>query len=158
MQTLTAGYDGLVEQMPEGVPLANAAGVHDASTSESRRRARDRLAARHRAAVHDQERGRWAPSVHTSLADRRVLVIGTGGVGTAIARRLEPFEVSITRVASSARLDHLSDRFGPVTGSTSLPALLPRHDVAVLACPLTPATEGLWGAKRSPPCPTARCW
>ena len=53
--------------------------------------------------------------------------------------------MSLTRVASSARLDHLSDRFGPVHGVDELPALLPRHDVVVLACPLTPATQGLMG-------------
>ena len=145
VQTLTAGYDGLVEQMPTGVALANAAGVHDASTSELALGLTIASLRGIDAAVHDQERGRWAPSVHTSLADRRVLVVGTGGVGTAIARRLEPFEVSITRVASSARLDHLSDRFGPVHGVDELVALLPDHDVVVLACPLTPATRGLMG-------------
>ena len=94
------------------MPLANAVGVHDASTAELALGLAIASLRGIDAAVHDQERGRWAPSVHTSLADRRVLVVGTGGVGTAIARRLEPFEVAITRVASSARLDHLSDRFG----------------------------------------------
>src|SRR5690242_19435583 len=76
VQALTAGYDGLPDQMHPGVPLANAAGVHDASTAElavglalAALRGID-------TAVHDQARGRWAPSEHVSLADRRVLVVG----------------------------------------------------------------------------------
>ena len=34
VQTQTAGVDGIVEQMPEGVLLANARGVHDDATAE----------------------------------------------------------------------------------------------------------------------------
>lgn len=147
VQTLTAGYDGLVERMPPGVPLANAAGVHDASTAElavglaiaSLRGLDD--------AAREQERGRWAPRVRTSLADRRVLVLGAGGVGTAIAARLEPFEVELTRVASRARDDEHSARFGPVHGVDELDALLPGTEVLVLACPLTDATRGLVDAR-----------
>jgi phosphoglycerate dehydrogenase-like enzyme len=143
VQTLTAGYDDLVDRMPPGVPLSNAAGVHDASTAElavglaiASLRGLD-------VAAREQERGRWAPQVRTSLADRRVLVLGAGGVGTAIAARLEPFEVELTRVASRARDDEHSARFGPVHGVDELPELLPGTEVLVLACPLTDATRGL---------------
>src|SRR6478672_10130653 len=34
VQLLTAGYEGVPEVLPPGVALANAAGVHDASTAE----------------------------------------------------------------------------------------------------------------------------
>lgn len=145
VQTLTAGYEGLPEQMPPGPALANAVGVHDASTSELAVGLAIAALRGIDTAVHDLERGRWAPTVHLSLADRRVLVVGVGGVGTAIARRLEPFEVSTTRVGSTAREDELSDRFGPVHGTDELVDLLPQHDVVVLACPLTDATRGLFG-------------
>jgi phosphoglycerate dehydrogenase-like enzyme len=147
VQTLTAGYDGIAEQLPPGVPLANAVGVHDASTAELAVGLALAALRGIGTAVRDQERARWAPTVHTSLADRRVLVLGAGGVGTAVAKRLEPFEVVVTRVATSARVDHLSNRFGPVRGVDELPDLLPRHDVVVLACPLTEATRGLLGRR-----------
>lgn len=145
VQTLTAGFDGLAEQMPAGPALANAVGVHDASTSELAVGLAIAALRGIDTAVHDLERGRWAPTVRTSLADRRVLVVGVGGVGSAIARRLEPFEVSITRVASRAREDDLAARFGPVHAADELADLLPHHDVVVLACPLTEATRGLFG-------------
>jgi phosphoglycerate dehydrogenase-like enzyme len=52
-----------------------------------------------------------------------------------LARRLEPFEVSLTFVARTAR--------DGVHGVDELPSLLPAHDVVVVIVPLTPATTGL---------------
>lgn len=54
-----------------------------------------------------------------TLADSRVLVLGVGEIGSAVADRLHPFEVELTRVASRARTDEL-------------PALLPTTDVRCL--------------------------
>lgn len=143
VQTMTAGYEGIADRLPPWVSLANAAGVHDASTSEL---AVGLVLASQRgidSAARDLGARRWNARVRSSLADRRVLVVGAGGVGKAVANRLEPFEVSITRVASRARVDDLADRFGVVHGVDELPGLLPHHDVVVLACPLTDATRGL---------------
>ena len=49
--------------------------------------------------VRAQDERRWAPVFAESLADRRVLLLGYGGVGKAIAARLAPFEVELTAVA-----------------------------------------------------------
>jgi phosphoglycerate dehydrogenase-like enzyme len=139
VQTLTTGYDGVPQHVPDGVGLATAAGVHDASTGEL---AVALLLATLRGiddAVRDAEAGRWRHLTRRSLADSRVLVLGTGGIGRAVAERLLPFEVTLTRVASTARTDDL----GPVHGTDELPALLPEHDVVVLAVPLSPATHHL---------------
>jgi phosphoglycerate dehydrogenase-like enzyme len=139
VQSLSAGYDNLVGKLPEGVPFANGGGIHDASTSElavglvlaSLRGLDD--------ALRDQEQARWRPRQHVGLADRRVLVLGTGGIGRAIAARLRPFEVDLVRVASSAR----TDEEGVVHGADELPALLPEVDVVVVALPLSGSTRGL---------------
>jgi phosphoglycerate dehydrogenase-like enzyme len=139
VQTLTAGYETVEPAVPEGVTLATAAGVHDASTAE--------LAVGLAVAtlrgfpdfVRNAERGVWASGTRPALADRRVLLVGTGGVGSAIAARLAPFEVEVTRVGTRARDD---DR-GHVHASEELTELLPRHEVVVLACPLTDATRGM---------------
>lgn len=146
LQTLTAGFDGLSEHVRPGMTLSNAGGVHDASTGEIALALT--LAAQRRIpeAVRAAATGEWGFQFHNSLADRRVLVIGTGGVGLAICRRLEPFEVDITRVASTARRDDLSDRFGDVHGIDELPRLLPEHDVVIVAVPLNDRTRGLIGA------------
>jgi phosphoglycerate dehydrogenase-like enzyme len=139
VQTLTAGFDQVLPQLPPGVTLCNAAGVHDASTAE--------LAVGLTIAAlrgigdfaRAQDGGRWLSGTRTALADRSVLLVGVGSVGTAIVRRLEPFEVRITRVAGHARVDQA----GQVHGSDELAWLLPHHDVVVLACPLTASTRGM---------------
>jgi phosphoglycerate dehydrogenase-like enzyme len=135
VQTLTAGYEDVLPYLPDGVALANAAGVHDASTAEL---AVGLMIAALRglpAHVRSQAAGRWQPSFGRSLADRRVLLIGFGGVGQAVQRRLQGFEVEVTPVASRAR--------DGVRGIDELAELLPEHDVVVLTVPLTDATRGL---------------
>ncbi len=139
VQLLSAGYETVAPLLPPGVRLANAAGVHDSSTAE--------LAVGLTIAAlrgigdfaRAQTDGTWLYGFRPALADRRVLLIGAGNVGEAIAARLAPFEVSITRVASRAR----TGPAGPVHGVDELPALLPGHEVVVLACPLTDSTRGL---------------
>ena len=143
VQLQSAGYEQFVARLPEGVTLCNAAGVHDASTAE--------LALTLTLAsirdipefVGSQLQGRWEPlRLRASLADRRVLVVGYGRIGRAIARRFAPFEVTLTAVASRAREgDELVPR---VHGIDELPDLLPDHDVVVVIVPLTAATRRLF--------------
>ncbi len=79
--------------------------------------------------------------VWPALADSRVLVLGYGQIGRAITRRLLPFEVSVTAVASRAREgDELVDR---VHGIDELADLVGSHDVVVVIVPLTESTRGL---------------
>lgn len=139
LQTLSAGYESVLPHLPEGVTLCNARGVHDASTAElavaltlGGLRGLGEYA-------RAQPEGRWLSGTRTSLADRSVLLVGAGSVGEAVARRLEPFEVSLTRVASTAR----DTAVGRVHGVDELPALLPEHDVVIVVVPLTEATRGL---------------
>lgn len=142
VQMLTAGYDHVVPHLPDGVRLANAGGVHDASTAEltltlilaSLRGIPEFVAA--------QGGSTWLPTRQwPALADRHVLVVGYGNVGRAIVSRLLPFEVDVTVVASRARAG--DDLVDAVHGIDELPALLPAADVVVLITPLTPATTGL---------------
>lgn len=143
VQTLSAGYDDVLRHLPEGVTLCTAGGVHDASTAEL---AVGLMLASLRGldtAVRRGLDGLWRSGPHLSLADRRVLVVGaTGGIGSALVARLDAFEVAITRVASRPR----DDLRGRVHGVADLSRLLPHHDIVVLACPLTPATRGLFDA------------
>lgn len=142
VQLLTAGYDNVAGAVPAGVALANAAGVHDASTAELA----VTLALASLRGVPDfvraQDRGSWEfQETLPSLADRRVLVVGYGSIGRAIARRMLAFETTVTAVASRARGgDELVER---VHGIDELPDLLPVHDVVVVVVPLTESTRGL---------------
>lgn len=139
VQVQSIGYDGLEDLLPEGVVLANAATVHEASTAEltvalilaSQRGIPD--------FVRAERTGEWLQSQRPSLADRRVLLIGYGGVGAAIEARLLPFEVEVTRVASTAR----EDERGTIHGIDELPELLPQAEIVIVVVPLTDGTRGL---------------
>lgn len=139
VQVQSIGYDGLADLLPAGITLANAATVHEASTAEltvglilaSQRGIPD--------FVRAERTGEWLQSQRPSLADRRVLLIGYGGVGAAIEARLQPFEVELTRVASSAR----EDERGRIHGIDELPELLPHAEIVIVVVPLTDGTRGL---------------
>jgi phosphoglycerate dehydrogenase-like enzyme len=135
VQTLTAGYEHVLPHLPDGVRLYNAGGVHDASTAEL---ALTLILAALRGVpefVRAQERGEWRHERHDALADKRVLIVGYGGVGIAVDQRLAGFEVTVRRVAQRAREG--------VAAVRDLPQLLPEADVVVLAVPLTDSTRGL---------------
>ncbi|MEU0739391.1 2-hydroxyacid dehydrogenase [Streptomyces sp. NPDC006134] len=143
VQTLSAGIDHVepgLKDLPDGVRLCNARGVHEASTAEL---ALALILASLRGIpdfVRAQGRGEWLGGFRPALADRTVLIVGYGSIGAAIEDRLAPFEVArVARVARSAR----TTERGPVHPLTDLPALLPEADVVVLSTPLTETTRGL---------------
>ena len=142
VQLLTAGYDNVTPHLPRGVTLCSGGGIHDASTAEL---ALTLILASIRGIpdfVRAQDRHHWIPTrIWPALADRRVLVVGYGKVGRAIAARLLSFETTVTAVASRARGgDELVET---VHGIDELPALLTEQDVVVVITPLTEATAGL---------------
>ena len=141
-QTLTAGYENVLPFVPEGVTLCNARGLHDASTAElavtltlSALRGIPRY-------VRQAERGDWSPAyeddvdaVDDALADKTVLILGYGSIGSAIERRLAGFEVELLRVARTAR--------DGVHAFTEIDALLPQADVVIVIVPATEETRGM---------------
>jgi phosphoglycerate dehydrogenase-like enzyme len=139
VQTQTTGYDGVREAVGPGVAVATASGVHAAATAEL---AIGLMLASLRGidvAARDQRQAIWRPERRLSLADRRVLLVGVGGIGAEIAKRLEPFEVELTRVGSSAR----DDEHGHVYGADELATLAASAEVVVVITPLTNATHHL---------------
>ncbi|EWT02236.1 dihydrofolate reductase [Intrasporangium oryzae NRRL B-24470] len=142
IQLQSAGYESHLAHVPAGVALCNAAGVHDASTAELAVALTLASIRRIPEAVAAQRTGFWPPlELGQALADRRVLVVGYGQIGRAIARRLAPFEVTVTAVATRARAgDEVVDA---VHAIEELPDLVASHDVTILIVPLTHATRRL---------------
>ena len=135
IQTMTAGVDNVRGHVPPGVTLCNGRGIHDTSTAEltlalilASLRGLPRF-------VRQQDGHEWRGGFEQSLADKRVLLVGYGAVGSAIEARLRPFECEVVPVARSAR--------DGVHAITELPDLLPTADVVVLIVPLTGETRGL---------------
>ncbi|MGX1851200.1 2-hydroxyacid dehydrogenase [Streptomyces sp. NPDC055299] len=145
VQALTAGIEHMLpglSRMPSGARLCNARGLHDASTAEL---TLTLILAALRGVpdfVRGQDAGEWRPDLRPALADKSVLIVGYGSIGSAIEDRLTPFECArVVRIARTAR-DTVR---GPVHPLSDLSALLPDADVVVLAAPLTEATRGLVG-------------
>jgi len=135
VQLLTVGIDAALEFVPEHVTLCNAVGVHDANTAElavalvlAALRGLDDFA-------RAMPQGEWIHDRRSSLVDRKVIIIGAGGVGRAIANRLIPFEAEVTVVARTQRPGDIS--------IAELPSLLPEAEIVILAVPLDAHTTGL---------------
>jgi phosphoglycerate dehydrogenase-like enzyme len=139
VQLMSAGADAWVGRLPAAVTLCDARGVHDSSTSEWVVAAILSYLRDFPKFARAQPERRWAYGPTDELAGKRVLIVGAGSIGEATTARLSPFDVSITRVARTARTG--------VHGVAELPDLLPHADVVVLIVPLTAETTGLVDAK-----------
>ncbi|MBN9613312.1 MAG: 2-hydroxyacid dehydrogenase, partial [Actinobacteria bacterium] len=145
VQWQSIGYNGIERYLPSGIPLANAATVHEASTAELA--VALTLAAQRGIPefVRAGDRRQWheVPPL-ASLADRRVLLVGYGGVGKAIEARLAGFEVSLQRLARTVRTDrNLTGDEVPVRGFDDLHEALAEAEIVILGVPLTDETRGL---------------
>lgn len=140
IQTLSAGVDWLRGQVPSHVTVCNARGVYDAPLAEWVLGA---ILAMQRGLVQArdaQARRDWEPFEPPELSGRRVLILGLGSIGSAIAARLAPFGVEVTGVTRTPRPDARS--------LSDLDALLPHADIVVNMLPLTSETGGLLDAAR----------
>jgi phosphoglycerate dehydrogenase-like enzyme len=160
VQSMMAGVDWILPWLPKDIVLCDGRGIHDISASEWVLAAILSSLKRFPFYRDMQLRGEWKGQASVpdgflneggaqvgqyrvlgeDLAGKRVLIVGYGSIGAAIEARLAPFDVTITRLARSARstpevhsVDHLH-------------RLLPDADVVVLIVPLTAETRGLIGA------------
>lgn len=129
VQSPNAGVDDVLDFLPDGVTLCNAAGVHDASTAElaigltiATRRGFAQFA-------KDQANEVWGHKTSNSLADSRVGIVGYGNIGKLIAKQLENFSVEVVAFTRNGRDGSL-----PIS---KFDELLPILDVVILILPLT---------------------
>lgn len=140
IQTLSAGVDWLVGRVPNYVTVCNARGVYDAPLAEWVVGAILAMQRGHIRARDAQARAEWEFFEPDELIGRRVLILGMGSIGAAIAERLRPFDVEIVGVGRSAR--------DGVHAPAELDALLATADIVVAMLPLTGQTRGLLDARR----------
>jgi len=140
IQTLSAGVDWLVGRVPEHVMVCNARGVYDAPLAEWVVGA---ILAMQRGLVQSrdaQARREWDAIEPPELSGRRVVILGLGSIGTAIADRLRPFGVEVIGVGRTAR--------DGVRGLAELDEALPDAEILVNMLPLTSATSRLLDGRR----------
>jgi phosphoglycerate dehydrogenase-like enzyme len=137
VQTLSAGVDHYVDDIPDGVILCDARGVHDISVSEWVVAAILAMQRDLPTYVRDQANSTWKPAERDAreVHGMQVLVLGHGSIGQAVAQRLQPFGASITGIAMHKRPD--------AHGIEDLDMLLPQADAVVVLLPLTERTRGM---------------
>lgn len=143
VQTQTTGYDGIGDLVGPGVSVATAHGVHAASTAEL---AIGLAIASLRGigeSVRDQSNAHWNPRRWPGLADRKVGLVGVGGIGEEIRKRLEPFEVELSRFGTRSR----TDEHGVVYGIDELEARAKDLEVLILIVPHNESTHHLVDAR-----------
>jgi phosphoglycerate dehydrogenase-like enzyme len=140
IQTLSAGVDWLVGHVPEDVLVCNARGIYDGPLSEWVMGAILAMQRGHIRARDLQAKASWEFFEPDELEGRRVVILGMGSIGSAIAARLRPFGVDIVGVGRSAREG--------VRALADLDDLLPTADILVAILPLTGQTDGMLDARR----------
>lgn len=79
------------------------------------------------------------------LAGKKVLILGTGHVGSAIARRLHSFGCSVTGLSRTGRSNPDLDATDTID---TLDERIPETDILIVAIPLTEETKGILNQSR----------
>ncbi len=141
LQVLSAGYDGWLDVLPEGVTLCNGRGVHGRATAElavlgvlAWRRELLRF-------WEQQAMERWVDEGKRTgdLDQMTVTVLGAGDIAEHVRDALTVFGAEVTLVGRTRRHG--------VATLADLDDLLPVSEAVVVALPLTEDTQGLLGAE-----------
>jgi len=127
------------------VVLTNSRGVFDDSIAEYVLGVIIAFAKDLARSIDLQRRREWRHRESERIAGRRVLVVGTGPIGRAIARMLRAAGMSVSGMGRRAREG--DQDFGEVHASADLLRHLPRYDYVVAVAPLTEQTKGMFAAE-----------
>jgi len=156
MHTASAGVASLLfpEMLASDVALTNSAGIYGEPIAEHVLAGVLYFLRAFDAAGVLQRRAEWNPPHFGTdavpmreISECRVLVVGVGGIGTAVAQKFTALGAAVTGIRR-----HPGKGAPPgvrrVVGPDALDAELPGADVIVLTTPLTPETRALMTARR----------
>lgn len=151
VHSATAGVGSLLfdEMLARDVLLTNSAGVHAIPMAETVLGGVLHLLRGLDLALASQREGKWdrapfigADSPIREVSECRALIVGAGGIGTAVASRLTALGARCTGIRRHPERG-APDGFAAVAGPDALGDLLPSHDLLVIAAPATPETREL---------------
>ncbi|MER8027138.1 2-hydroxyacid dehydrogenase [Glutamicibacter protophormiae] len=142
---LSIGYEWVVEHLPPHTTLTNSRGAVEDATAEHCLALILASLRELPQALEQQREQRWERIWTSSLHGSTVLLLGAGGVGSAIAERLAPFKPA--RVITVASKSRTLDDGTVVHRINAIEALLPQADVVIVALPHTARTEKLVNAE-----------
>lgn len=142
-----AGIEPLLplDWIHDGLTLTNNSGVHADKIRESATMALLMLNARIPAMTSNQREARWDQIFSSTITGKRVLIVGTGAMGTATAEAAAALGMT---VIGASRSGASKAPFARVIAIGALDAELPAADFVVIATPLTPETRNLLDRRR----------
>ena len=152
----SAGVGGSLTPLltERGIVFTNGAGVYAEGMADSVLAGAMHFVRGLDVAVRQQVEGKWDPAPWMDpnwrireVADCRVVVVGAGGIGSAVARRFSALGSRCYGVRRRPELG-IPVGFEMVVGFGEMESILPLGDIAVITAPLTPATQKLMDAKR----------
>ena len=134
-----------MDWLPEGVTLTNNKGVHAAKAGEFGLMSVLMLHS-HMPQVMTNQNNRVYDSLYASpIAGKTLVVIGTGSLGGAAAKKVQALGVHVIGVNRSGQA---VDGCDEVVTTAQLDEVLPRADYVLAATPDTPETRGLLDRRR----------
>lgn len=147
--SMAAGVGGSISPAlrAQGVTLTNSAGIYAEGIADTVLggvihflRGLDVAVRQQAASVWDQTTFPRPDTMMREVDEMRVLVIGAGGIGSAVARRFSALGCTCTGLRRRPELGPLPG-FERVAGPEALESELPHADVVVVAAPSTSATN-----------------
>ncbi len=146
VQALSAGVDSYPQAalQERDIALTNASGVHAEPIGEQVLGGMLAFERGFLDAMAQKERNSWERVEGAELHGKTLGIVGVGAIGTRVAELGSAFGMGVlgTKRDPDTAPEAVDECFGP-DGHTEL---CRRADHLVLACPLTPETEGLIGA------------
>lgn len=139
----------LFPELIEGpVQVTNARGVYEDAIAEWVMGSMLALATRILQQRDAQSRREWSPITTERLAGKRLLVVGPGPIGRAVAWRAKAFGVRVSAAGRTTRHDDLLGDVIATDDTEALATALSQADIVLDALPLTPATKRFFDAAR----------
>ena len=148
VQVASAGVNPFVgKKLPEGMALTNASGAFGPTIAEHQLSLLLALARRVPAYVRNAENGVWHDfGSEWQVRGKKALILGTGDLGTELAKRLKAFECVITGVCRSD--DTPRPPYDRIVRSEALDRELPEADMVFGCLPSTGETRHMLNAER----------
>lgn len=141
-----AGVDAVLfpDLVESAVTVTNSRGIFDRSIAEYVLGLMLIFAKDFRQSIELQQSKKWVHRESEMLAGKKALVVGAGSIGRTIAGLARCAGMEVEAVARTSRSS--DEDFGRVYASEDLGEALSGADYVVIAAPLTPQTEGMFGA------------
>lgn len=141
----SAGVDALLfpAMRESAIPVTNARGIFNRAIAEYVLGTILMFAKDTRRNIELQQAREWRHRDTERIYGKRVLVVGAGAIGHDIARLCSAAGMRAAGIARNPRNDDVFEAIYPIS---ELHQHLPDADYVVIAAPLTPETNGLFGA------------